>query len=109
MSLYLSLKEIKPGNRESLLNALRELSYFDCDFNGDNGLDYLWEEAKGFTSNMEYLINEVKDIKDDEECVSRFIEMWMERDSSYYKSYELNVITTKQNQIKTIAFAVISK
>ena len=74
MNLYTGLENVKVGNRESLLDALRSLSDFDCDFNGENGDDYLWEEANGFESNMDYLINKVRDIKDDEDCVNSFFE-----------------------------------
>lgn len=35
MSLYLKAENVKPNNRESLLNALRSMSDFDCDFNGE--------------------------------------------------------------------------
>ena len=31
MSLYLKVEKVKPNNRESLLNALRNMSDFDCD------------------------------------------------------------------------------
>ena len=48
MNLYTGLENVKVGNRESLLDALRSLSDFDYDFNGENGDDYLWEEASGF-------------------------------------------------------------
>lgn len=93
MNLYTNLVAVEKGNRQSLLDALEIISDFDCDFNGDNGIDYLWEVAEGFESNMDYLLNEVKDIKEDEEVVKRFIEQWMEMDCNYYTEYSYDTIT----------------
>ena len=64
-TLYTSLVQIEKGNRNDLLKALEDLSNFDLDFNGDNGIDYAWEETieSGFESNLEYVIDNVKDIK----------------------------------------------
>lgn len=107
MNLYSGLEEVKVGNRESLLNALISLSDFDCDFNGKNGLDYLWEDANGFESNMDYLINEVRDIDDDEECVNTFFEEWLNRDR-YYDEWNVSVITDKKKRVKAISFSAIS-
>lgn len=42
MSLYMNLVEVNAKDRESLLDALRNLGDFDCDFNGENGIGYLW-------------------------------------------------------------------
>lgn len=93
MNLYTNLVAVEKGNRQSLLNALEIISDFDCDFNGDNGIDYLWDDAEGFESNLDYLLNEVKDIEEDEEVVKSFIEEWMDRDSNYYTEYSYNTIT----------------
>lgn len=105
--LYAGLEEVEVGNRENLLDALRGLSEFDNDFNGENGDDYfLWEKANGFESNMDYLINEVKDIKDDEECVNTFFEEWLNHDS-YYDEWNVSVITDEKKRVKAISLAVI--
>ena len=104
--LYAGMDEVEVDNRESLLDALRSLSDFDCDFNGENGLDYLWEDAKGYDSNMDYLINEVKDIKDDEECVNTFFEEWLDHDK-YYDEWNVSVITDERKRVKAISLAAI--
>lgn len=106
INLYTGLEEVKLGNRESLLNALRGLSEFDNDFNGENGDDYLWEEANGFESNMEYLVNEVKNIEDDEECVNTFFEEWLNHDK-YYDEWNVSVITDEKKKVKAISLAAI--
>lgn len=106
MSLHTGLEDVKVGNRESLLNTLRNLSDFDCDFNGENGEGYLWDSAEGFESNMEYLINKVKDIKGDENCVNAFFEEWMGNDS-YYGEWNVSVLTDMKKRITVISFSVI--
>ena len=104
--LYTGLEEVEVNNRESLLNALKSLSDFDCDFNGENGNDYLWEDAEGYESNMDYLINEVKDIEDDEECVNTFFDEWLSHDR-YYDEWNVSVITDEKKRVKAISFAAI--
>ena len=57
MNLYTGLEKVVAGNRNSLLAALESLSGFDCDFNGENGLEYLWGEvweANGFENMEDY-------------------------------------------------------
>lgn len=104
--LYAGLEEVEVDNRESLLDALRSLSDFDCDFNGENGNDYLWEDAKNYDSNMDYLINEIKDIEDDEECVNTFFEEWLDNDK-YYDEWNVSVITDEKKRVKAISLAAI--
>lgn len=107
MNLYSGLEEVKAGNRESLLNALISLSDFDCDFNGENGLDYLWEEASGFESNMDYLIDKIRGIKDDEDCVNSFFEEWMDNDRNYYEEWNVSVLKDTKKRVKAISFSAI--
>lgn len=92
-NLYSSLVGVEKGNREDLLKALKNLGEFDCDFNGENGTEYTWEEAleQGFESNLEYVLNEIKNIENDVDCVEKFISMWMGGDD-YYSQYELNYL-----------------
>ena len=108
MTLHTSLERVKAGNRADLLNTLRNMADFDMDFNGDNGEDYTWEEAleKGFESNLEYVIDEVKDIENDEECVKTFFEEWMENDG-YYAEYEVNCLTDTKGRVTAISFASV--
>ena len=136
MSLYTSLEKVVAGNRKSLLAALESLSGFDCDFNGENGLEYLWDEvwkANGFESledyekkqeydsdededyeeielkyesNVKWLLNEVKDIEDEGECVKTFFETWMEHDKNYYDEHEVNYIRNTKGKIIAVSFAV---
>ena len=109
-NLYANLVEVEKGNREDLLKALESLSDFDCDFIGENGLEYAWEETlkAGFESNLEYLLNKVKDIESDIECVEEFINTWMGNDSDYYHEYELNYLVDDSGKIFAISLSVMA-
>ena len=125
MSLFAKLENVKAGNRNSLLSALTSLSDFDCDFNGENGIDYLWDEvweANGFESqedfeskdekaelkyesNLDWLLDEVKEIEDDADCIEIFFGTWMEHDRNYYDEYEVNYIRNKNKKVVAVSFA----
>ena len=127
MSLFAKLENVKAGNRNSLLSALTSLSDFDCDFNGENGIDYLWDEvweANGFESqedfeskdekaelkyesNLDWLLDEVKEIEDDADCIETFFETWMEHDRNYYDEYEANYIRNKNGKVVAVSFAAV--
>lgn len=109
-NLYVNLVTVEVGNRDSLLETLVDLSNFDCDFNGENGLDYAWKETieNGFESNLEYLLDKVKDFKSDIECVKEFIDTWMENDSNYYHDYSLEYLTDSNGNITVISFSVLA-
>ena len=109
-NLGLSLSQVKAGDRQDLLNILRGFGNCDCDFNGKNGDEYNWEETNenGFDSNVDYLIDFVKDIEDDEECVNKFFDYWMSKDGNYYADYSVELIKDSKNRITAIAFATMS-
>ena len=103
--MYTNLVTVIPGDRNSLLEALSIIGDFDNDFIGENGPDYLWDEAKRFESNCDYLLHLVKDIPDDNEAVQVFIETWMKHDSNYYAEYGFDTITDENNNVIVISFA----
>lgn len=108
-SLYTSLVEIEKGSRKSLLESLEDLCSFDLDFNGDNGTDYAWEETleAGFESNLDYVIDTVKNIEDDVECVVKFVSMWMDGDS-YYHEHELNYLADDDGNVYVISLSAMA-
>ena len=108
MTLHTSLEKVEAGDRKDLLNTLRNIADFDMDFNGDNGEDYTWEEAleNGFESNLEYVLNIVEDIENDEECVKAFFEEWMENDG-YYAEYDVNCLTDSKGRVTAISYASV--
>ena len=103
------LVKVEANNREDLLNALRCLSEIDCDFNGENGEEYNWDitNEKGFDSNVDYVIDCVKDIDDDLECINKFLSEWLD-DDGYYYDYEMNYLTDDNGNIIAISLATIS-
>ena len=107
-NLYSNLVEVEKGNREDLLQALASLGDFDCDFNGENGIEYAWEETlkNGFESNLEYLLNEVKNIDNDIDCVEKFISMWMDEDNYYYE-HDLNCLADNDGNVYAISLAAM--
>ena len=104
--LYLSVVKVEAKNREDLLNKLRELSDFDCDFCGFNGEEYNWEETTvgEFESNLEYAIDKVSSIENDAECVKAFFDGWMWHDS-YYSDYSVKCLTDDDGNVTEIALA----
>lgn len=132
MSRYMELRShlvrVEPGNRESLLEALANISDCDCDFNGENGLEYLRDEvweANGYKdyddfadkhpgveeevelkyeSNMEYLIDKVRDIENDEDYIRAYIEGWIGNDG-YYGEYDLNWLKNDDGKIIALSIA----
>jgi hypothetical protein len=104
--LTLIVATVSGKEKQNLLDALMELSQNDCDFNGENGLGYLWDEAEGFESNMDYLINKVKDIDDVTDMVNTFVSSWIDRDG-YYGQYEVEVIT-HNDEVVAIVLAYTS-
>lgn len=77
----------------SLRAALYEISNFDCDFNGDNGEEYLWDSAKekGFSTNVDYVISEVMKNECLYDVINEFFKMWMGYDN-YYEDYDFSII-----------------
>lgn len=91
--------------KDNLEEALRELAEHDADFCGENGDEYLWEETReaGFETNLDFVLDEIKDTKDDEEKINEFIERWILSDN-YYKNPEYQIIT-KNYEVRGIAIA----
>lgn len=132
-SLNTKLLKVTRGknHRKNLLDTLADIGDLDFDFSGENGLDYLWEDVwndNGFEnqedyetqqeesekiielkyeSNLEWLLDRVKDIEDDRDCVEEFISTWMDNDSNYYHKYEVNYLTDKNNHIYAISFSTM--
>ena len=54
---------IKEDNLEGVIDALYRFGRLDDDFNGNNGNEYLLEEARdnGYDSNLDYTIEQLKD------------------------------------------------
>lgn len=137
VSADLNLVEVFGKKRENLLKALSILGKMDADFCGENGIEYLWNEVwehNGFKnlsdyeeyenrnldddedykeiqlkykSNMEYLLDLLKDKETDKEIIEEFVSRWVGSDS-YYKGHVLKVIYDDNGKAKCIALSIIS-
>ena len=108
MSIFIILETAlvqEPGNRSSLLEALRTIGRCDADNSGKNGDEYKWEEACFHETNLDYLIGTVANIEDDEECVSAFFEEWMKHDGYYYKEPTVKLVKNEDGNVLVISFA----
>jgi hypothetical protein len=105
-SLNLKVVEVKGKSRGALNKALLELSTCDADFSGENGIDYLWKEARRYSSNAAYVLKkELKEETDHKTIIEKFIKRWIENDS-YYLQYDLDVKYDKNGNAKVIALAL---
>lgn len=92
MGLSLFTASIEGNTKQEKINnvveAMCSFADIDCDFNGENGPDYLWEEAKtgNYESNLEYTADMCRKADNPEEALLKFAEMWLGRDF-YYKEY----------------------
>ena len=100
MSVGISRTEVIPilnnRSRESIVSTLVQFASIDNDFNGENGEEYLWPDAKatGYKSNAEYLANLVYDElpkgSNFEDYANAFAKAWNENDG-YWSSIEIIV------------------
>ena len=94
----------KIGNRKDLLEALRCLSDGDCDFNGENGLDYVCEDAKAgrFNSNQDYYLSIAEEISDEEDAINTFLDGWLKHDN-YYDEWNVEFETAGKTKFISLA------
>ena len=64
-NINMKLVTVNGKTREDLLVALASIGEIDADFNGDNGIEYLWDnvDSTKYKNNMEYLLDTLKDKK----------------------------------------------
>ena len=109
MELELITVNVEEENtKEDIVAALREVSNYDLDFNGENGPEYLWESAEGFKSNQDYLINCISKYDDAETMIKTFMDNWMEKDRYYYIRNAYEIIKNKSGKIVALCFAYMT-
>ena len=89
-------------------NKKEDIVDCDLDFNGENGPEYLWEDAEGFESNRDYLIDYISKYDGAETMIKTFMDIWMEKDAHYYIRNEYEVIKNKAGKIVAICFAYMT-
>ena len=108
-NINMKLVKVNGKTREDLLVALVSLGEIDADFNGDNGIEYLWDnvDSTKYESNMEYLLDTLKDKETDKELIEEYVSSWISRDS-YYKEHILEVVYDENGKAECIALATMS-
>ena len=100
--------------KANLISIFNQLASHDEDFNGNNGEEYLWEEAEeqGYECNADFLINKVlKDVSDDEDLdygkvrnlIDTFLFEWTGHDD-YYGGVDFDFYD--KNNVLFVAVAV---
>lgn len=95
--------EVVENTKEDTFVCLMHLALCDNDFNGENGLEYLWDEAEGFESNLDYCWSIAEQEKTPREMVEKFISLWMGRDY-YYEDYDLGILVRDNNLFISLAY-----
>lgn len=93
------------NNKSDVLSALMWMAQGDADFCGDNGYDYLWESAKGFECNAEYVLSIAEKEPTIRAMIEKFVDMWMGTDG-YYADYEVHI--EEMDNIIAISVAYIT-
>ena len=107
-SMNMKLVKVNGKTREDLLVALANLGEMDADFCGENGIEYLWEsvDKEKYESNMEYLLDILKDKETDKELIEEYIFDWIGCDN-YYKDHILQVVYDENGKAECIALATM--
>lgn len=108
MSYELNLVKIEDtSNKKNLLKALKKVASIDDFFMGYDSDECLWECAKdeGFKTNVDYVINKVREIKDDVELVEEFLKLWLD-DDGFCESYEFKYILDENKHIESLAIVI---
>ena len=108
-NINMKLVKVNGKTRADLLVALASIGEIDADFNGDNGIEYLWGnvDSTKYESNMEYLLDTLKDKETDKELIEEYVSSWIGADS-YYKEHILEVIYDENGKAECIALATMS-
>lgn len=98
----------KVMNESNLKEKLFEIfSTVDCDFTGENGEEYLWDEAKeqGFKSNLDYSLekSKIKYGEDVENIIKDVISSAQRTWDGYYIEWDKNVIRCGKEYVVSMA------
>ncbi len=106
MSREFSMKHITDiiaNTREGAKLFLFQTANYDSDFNGDNGYEYLWEDAEGFETNADYCWSIAEKEKTPRLMIEKFISLWMGKDS-YYVDYSVEILQHEEILFVSLAF-----
>ncbi len=94
---------VMQNDKSEVATCLMNLADRDCDFNGNSGLEYLWDEAEGFESNAEYCLSVAEKEPTPREMIEKFIYMWMGRDY-YYEDFDIGVIVRDDKLFMSLVY-----
>ena len=95
--------DVIPNTKDGVTGSLSNLILIDNDFNGNNGAEYLWEEAEGFECNAAYCLSVAEKEKTPREMIEKFISLWMGRDY-YYQDYNLGILVEDDKLFLSLAY-----
>ena len=95
--------EVMMNIKEDVIETLMCLADIDNDFNGENGVEYLWEDAEGFESNATYCLSIAEKENTPREMIEKFISLWMSRDY-YYQDYDLGILVEDDKLFLSLAY-----
>lgn len=89
------------------IEVLDALSWFyDNDFNGTNGDEYKWEQAKNFENNQAYVLNLIdRDDLTARDKINLYFETWLDGDSTI-RDYDYILHQVNENQY-TLTLAIV--
>ena len=97
------IAEIIPNTREGAQLFLSNAALCDNDFNGENGPEYLWEDAEGFENNFDYCWSIAEKQPTPRAMIEKFIGLWMGKDS-FYLDYHIEVLQHEEILFVSLAF-----
>lgn len=98
---------VEEPTRESLIEAIWNISYsLNCDFNGENGEEYLSDEAKkrGFKTDLDMVIHDVNESTENDCDFLYYVLFSMLHGSEWQYETVTEVIN---NEVKIKCFAVV--
>lgn len=102
-------ESVKEQTLDSVFDALMSISETDLDFIGENGVEYLWEDATEFESNREYVFNEIRNMENMTltRAIETFFYMWLRYDN-FYQEYDYDIAKDENENIVAISLAFIT-
>ena len=97
------ITDIIANTKEGAKLFLSIASQCDNDFNGENGPEYLWEDAEGFENNFDYCWSIAVKEKKPRLMIEKFISLWMGKDS-YYVDYSVEILQHEEILFVSLVF-----
>ena len=97
------INDVITNTEEGVKQFLFNAANYDSDFNGDNGYEYLWEDAEGFETNADYCWSIAEKEKTPRLMIEKFISLWMGKDN-FYVDYSIEVLQYEEMLFASLVF-----